>query len=328
MIPDTGIGARLRRLQKEVNKSRREAYAEGTYTNLRTQWLSFITFCISLKLSYLPASLNTICLYAQHLSQSFKSIQSIKNYLNGVRILHLYQGFQFPSLQCFDLKLLLKGITKRLKHTPVRASPITPTILLEFREFINLNSQLGATIWCAFIIAFYTMSRKSNICPPSIKQFNRHKHMCRNDIICTSNCLVVIQKWSKTNQCNSRRHLIPLPANNVTKHLCPISSFNNMTRLVPAKGSSPAYIIPKKQSNRSSILVPLTHSVFVSQMRKLLAHCGYDPKAYTGHSFRRGGATWASQMGMLPDDIKAHGDWKSNAYERYIQRSLTDKINK
>ena len=151
--------------------------------------------------------------------------------------------------------------------------------------------------------------------------------MCRNDIICTSKCLVVIQKWSKTNQCNSRRHLIPLPANNVTKHLCPISAFNNMTRLVPAKGSSPAFIIPKKQSNRSSILVPLTHSVFVSQMRKLLAHCGYDPKAYTGHSFRRGGATWASQMGMLPDDIRAHGDWKSNAYERYIQISLTDKIN-
>ena len=33
--------------------------------------------------------------------------------------------------------------------------------------------------------------------------------------------------------------------------------------------------------------MPLTHSVFVSQMRKLLAHCGYDPKAYTGHSFTR-----------------------------------------
>jgi hypothetical protein len=38
---------------------------------------------------------------------------------------------------------------------------------------------------------------------------------------------------------------------------------------------------------------------------------------YTGHSFRRGGATFAFRCGVPTTLIKLHGDWRSDAYLLY-----------
>jgi len=39
---------------------------------------------------FLPVSTATLQLYGQFLSRSFKSIDSIKNYVSGVKTMHLY----------------------------------------------------------------------------------------------------------------------------------------------------------------------------------------------------------------------------------------------
>ncbi len=43
-----------------------------------------------------------------------------------------------------------------------------------------------------------------------------------------------------------------------------------------------------------------------------------DPASFSGHSFRRGGATALFQAGVPESQIKAHGRWKSDAFRRYI----------
>ena len=68
-------------LQKDLNISRRSAYAEGTVKNLRIQWESYLSFCLYFGLSYLPADTNILCLYAQCLCRTFKSTHSVRNWL-------------------------------------------------------------------------------------------------------------------------------------------------------------------------------------------------------------------------------------------------------
>ena len=52
---------------------------------------------------------------------------------------------------------------------------------------------------------------------------------------------------------------------------------------------------------------------------------GVDPSQFSGHSFRRGGATFAHRMGVSPLLIKLMGDWSSDAYMSYIDHTtLTD----
>ena len=68
-------------------------------------------------------------------------------------------------------------------------------------------------------------------------------------------------------------------------------------------------------------LTCLTYSTFVKALKHSIAACGYDSSLYSGHSFRRGGATYAFSLNIPAELIKLHGDWKSNAYLRYIDIS-------
>ena len=62
----------------------------------------------------------------------------------------------------------------------------------------------------------------------------------------------------------------------------------------------------------------LTHSVFVKRLKLLLESLGYLSKNYSGHSFRRGGCTFCFEAGLSLTEIKIRGDWKSQAFERYL----------
>ena len=64
----------------------------------------------------------------------------------------------------------------------------------------------------------------------------------------------------------------------------------------------------------------------MKNLRFLLQVIGADPKRFGTHSFRRGAATLAFRAGAPADLIKTQGDWKSEAYQKYIEVSLYDKL--
>ena len=107
----------LKKLRRDVKSRQQAAYASGTKNNIKTQWKAFIMFCLYFNIDYLPCSNETVCLYIQFLSRSFKSVQSIKNYVSGVRNLHLLHGYEFPDNDNFELRLLLRGSLEYTPHT-------------------------------------------------------------------------------------------------------------------------------------------------------------------------------------------------------------------
>ena len=84
----------LSQLSRDLKQSRKAAYATGTSKNHRTQWRTYLYFTLHFNLVFLPASLHTICLYCPFLSPSMTP-PSVRNYLNGVKLLHLMLGFEF-----------------------------------------------------------------------------------------------------------------------------------------------------------------------------------------------------------------------------------------
>ena len=85
----------LRRLRRDLKHFRRSAYSCGTHSNLRTQFKAFFLFCFYFKLTPVPAELTTVCLYVQFLSRTLTP-PSIRNYLSGVKLLHLFSGVDYP----------------------------------------------------------------------------------------------------------------------------------------------------------------------------------------------------------------------------------------
>ena len=85
----------LSKLSRDLKKTRKAAYAAGTQKNHRTQWRSYLYFCLHFDLVSLPASIRTISLYCQFLSRSMTP-PSIRNYLSGVKFLHARMKFRSP----------------------------------------------------------------------------------------------------------------------------------------------------------------------------------------------------------------------------------------
>ena len=48
--------------------------------------------------------------------------------------------------------------------------------------------------------------------------------------------------------------------------------------------------------------------------------------SYRGHSFRRGGTTWAFKVGVPGELIQIFGDWSSDAYKGYLDLTSDSKF--
>ena len=77
---------------------------------------------------------------------------------------------------------------------------------------------------------------------------------------------------------------------------------------------------------KNGVVVPLTQQVFSKCLQTVLKACGLPSEKISGHSFRRGGASFAFSVGVPVSIIKMQGDWKSDAYERYIHVPLVSKV--
>ena len=91
--------------KRDLKKTKRAAVADGTNKNLKLQWKSFVLFCIHFNQTPIPCNSETIALYAQFLSRSFKVTDSVKNYISGVRTMHILLDKDFPDHSLDVLKI-------------------------------------------------------------------------------------------------------------------------------------------------------------------------------------------------------------------------------
>jgi hypothetical protein len=307
-------------LKRDMRKSTRAAFAEGTQRNLRTQWKTFLLFCTYFQFSAFPVDATTLCLYAQFLSRSFKSVDSIRNYISGVRVLHLFLDLDTSQFDSFQLRLLSRGLKRLNPHCPKQALPITPAILVSLVGLLDLTDPNDSTFWCLFLFAFYLMARKSNLVPTVRADFKDGKFIRRGDVSGDADMLLVKFSWTKTIQFGQRVLIMPL-LSMTDSSLCPVKAFLNMIELVPGSPSDAVFLLVDNGKTR-----PLTYGVFQSTLRRLLGGIVENPSDYSSHSFRRGGASWAFHSGVTSELIQLAGDWRSDAYKLYLQYSLEDKV--
>lgn len=201
---------------------------------------------------------------------------------------------------------------------PLRKLAITPPILRAIRTVLDLTMSFDATFWAACLVAFYSFFRKANLLPQSKEKFDDRLHLRRNDFSLFTWGAVMTVRWNKTIQFRQRTLLIPLPRVH-SSPLCPLTALLHAfhhTRNADPYGPAFTY-------SEGSMLLPLTYNKFQSKLKMTLRSAGIDTDKYSGHSFRRGGATYAMRCGIPVELTKAQGDWKSNAYERYLDNAVS-----
>ena len=285
----------------------------------RSQWRVFLRFCSEFGLAPVPASTKTVIRFLIHLSATCK-YSTIINYLSAVNVLHRHFGHDITFQDVFAVKLIVPGLRRILGDAHEQKLPITPEILLRLRCTLPADSDSG--FWAAMLIGFYSFFRKSNLVPKSAKDFDPSKTLLRKDIIVRTWGLVICVKWSKTIQFKERHLLIPVVRLPSSHPLCPVQAYERHLRLFPAPPSSPAFLC-----YRGDLATPITHSTFTTKLRTSLSLAGFKASNYSGHSFRRGGATFAFRCGAPVELISLQGDWSSDAVLLYIAQPLERRLS-
>ena len=138
--------------------------------------------------------------------------------------------------------------------------------------------------------------------------------------VCDSG-LILTFLHTKTIQFDERVLHVPLVRSD--SPLCPVVAYSHSASFYVSSSGGPAFLF----CDASGKVAPLLAGKFVSVIRDLLSRAGVsDAQSFRGHSFRRGGASWAFNNGVPGELIQVVGDWKSDAYKVYLEFSMSSKL--
>lgn len=252
------------------------------------------------------------------LSRSFKSVQSIKNYISGVKTLHMCLGYNIDLINTYLLNLSLKGIARLNPWAVQRAEPITLDILLGIFEKLDFSVKDNVVYWCLFLFAFFLCARKSNLVPTSLDDIDKGKFLNSNCIRHCGNYVLIHFNWSKTIQFGEREVICPL-VRLKDRRLCPVTAYDLLLSLKIRQHRHVLFTLP----NGSVV----TYYLFQKKLRECIQMIGLDCEKFSSHSFRRGFATLAHRSNIPHELIQLLGDWKSDAYKVYLDLNWNDKID-
>ena len=265
-----------------------------------------------------------LVLYVTFLARTC-NFRTIKGYLQGVRVFYLERGLPNPLENAPQLAHVLKGIKRQNGDTVRRKLAIDPSMLMGFLAHLDIGrNDNDLALITAMVIAFHGFFRKSNIAVAGRSAADETKMLRRCDITVDPEayCLWVRVRWTKTIQMHERELWVPI-AGSPGSPLDPVALWTALCQRVPAEPSAHAFSSPTKRGQ----LVPLTHAVFVRRTKYLAGLIGIDPATISGHSFRRGGATYAFASGVSGELIKIQGDWKSHVYLVYLEMSFEQRLS-
>ena len=217
---------------------------------------------------------------------------------------------QASALDSFELKLMIRACKLIMRRPPNRRLPFTVDNLLSLVSLCQFMGELGVIMKVVILFGYYGMLRQSNLAPQSRNQFDISRHTCRGDVIFHPPGLVLIAKWTKTNQSFEQLPLIPLPKV-PNSPLDPVEAYEDMLRAFPTRSVNDPLLM--KSTGK-----PYTCTQLRDMFRAMLELCDMDPACYSLHSLRRTGATMCWQAGVQAVDIQRHGTWASSAFMDYI----------
>ena len=289
-------------------------YTKGSRENVLSHLRQLCMFCVAYNQSFLPVSRNTLLGFVELMSRSV-TYDHIQHILSSVKFLHDFIGHVYPG-DTFEFKVLMGGLRRKLAKPARQVLPITPEILILMYEHVNVDNPYELAHWTSFLFALRLLYRKSSIAPKSLQSFDKKLGLSREKAILSDDIILVYQNHSKTNQFMASTRVTPIMPGNI-RALDPVFHYSKLIYEHVAPNDSPAFTFYD-----SGRIKCVTHRSFTQFLKLLLKKIGLNPDEWSGHSFRRGGASLLYRLGCDPLTIQACGDWASDTFLRYIEVNI------
>lgn len=189
-------------------------------------------------------------------------------------------------------------------------APITLGILKKLRVQLNLSRSSHVMFWACLLLLFRSLLRVSHV-------IDSPHNLLVGDVKFIHSGIVLVIRSSKTSLCSAPPRYIPI-ASLQDKTMCAVFWLKHWLTLSQAKPSAPLFTMNQR---------PLSYNMFNSALSDLVRRAGIQQKI-SSHSFRRGGATFLSAIGLPLEKIKERGGWKSNAVLTYIAEPIQVKMKR
>ena len=227
-----------------------------------------------------------------------------------------------PVLRGIRYYKALMGIKKDLCHKTKRAKPMTTDLLTKIHKVVDFSEDIELVVWIAMVTGFHLILHKSNLVPLSRVHDTVH-NIAHSDVWYKKGVMVIMIRWSKTNQCGESIQEKTMVANN-NKLLCPVRWILYMADRIPALPQHNLFCFRKKQNTAP---VPITYRDLMTKMRKWLELVGVkDTGNFSSHSLRRGATAHARNQNISENAIMQMGGWKSQCYRKYIDIGVNAQI--
>lgn len=289
-------------------------------------WKSFKALARDLGFCPLPCSQEDFKRGLSNLATMSGKLPSIKRMMAAVTFFHKLNGFPSPAsgLGC---SLLMRGIKRKLFIKPKRASPLSSDIVKKL-----VDSLIGQDLFCT---SYYDVSlrdwRTAASCVLLFAALCRFDDLCKiraSDISFEANKASIFIPRSKTDQIGEG-HVVSVAASGSDS--CPVFLLKAYVRRIFWEAAVEGRIyegplFPSLGRRRvqgplgacfTSLPVaspaPFSYKGALADFRAALSGIGLDPKSFSLHSGRRGGATEAVINGCDLLLLKRQGRWRSDA---------------
>lgn len=306
----------LAELDAELSQVIKSAWADSTLATRNSQWGRFIRFCKANSLTPVPASVITIARFLIHLGSTC-AFSTCNNYLSGIITLHKFMGHQSDFRDYFVIKLVLKGLAKRLGTHVNQKIGLTPADLKAIYWKLDFSDINVLTKWAALIFAFRTLLRKSNVVPTKLNV--NDMVVDRSDVIFSSTGAIISVRKTKTIQ--TQDYVLEIPLSYVDNQCFDIvSMLSTHFFRTPQFVQGPIFYLFSKGK-----WTPLLYKDLLDFLKFCVSLIQLNPNDVGLHSLRRSGAAFLQSINVSLVDIMNSGDWKSLAALNYLISPLSRK---
>lgn len=280
------------------------AITAGTRTSYASAWKKWAHWCLSAGVHPSDSSEEAFCAYLGFLLTRRPkpyAYSSIKSFFSAIRAVHLDSGLKEPFTDAPTLGRALHGAKKLLGTKTKKKLPITVALLRRLRPY-DCSTELGTKCWCICVVCLFGLFRMGEL---TATPANHGQVPVVGDVTKPTDAFRVITlQRSKT---DPFRHTVDVI---LADHGCP--DFNAVALLDEVIGHRPSTEPLFEYNGR-----PITRTAVIAHLKSAITRLGLNASAYSGHSFRRGGAQTLEDLDVHPDIIRELGRWASYCWVQY-----------
>jgi integrase len=255
---------------------------------------------------------------------------TVQSWLSGLKRCMVDQRVDTSAFDTAWFKAGMKGLRKlKGEEAPRRALPLTLPLLVRLNKAVLRDGGVRVfrqlNLSAAFALGFACFLRCGEF---TYTEFNPIFHLQRRDVNLSGTIPTLRIKYSKMDQTRKGK-ILPIPKASAAEHkyVCPSYLLDRLFKLFPASPDAPLFSFSRTSFTFSAKEV-------ISEFRLALGRAKIyddaDGRVWSGHSFRRGAATWAADVGLTDNAIMQLGRWSiastRGGHQRYIDLTLQQRL--